>query len=137
MIWSIVHTPEMQDGTPPTFRFYQEVIGKENIRLAVVDEDDRLDFVSKDDMVLVRTANRRLWKTIHSKTSGRMNWPKTRLRFLVTCQIKVFLYLASSGWMISWMVVRILSSLVSEATVRVYQTSVFANPRKTLQGRLR
>lgn len=67
MIWSIVHTPEMQDGTTPIFRFYQEVIGKENIRLAVVDEDDRLDFVSKDDMVLVRTANRRLWKTICSK----------------------------------------------------------------------
>ena len=67
MIWSIVHTPEMQDGTTPIFRFYQEVIGKENIRLAVVDEDDRLDFVSKDDMVLVRTANRRLWKTIRSK----------------------------------------------------------------------
>ena len=67
MIWSIVHTPEMQDGTTPIFRFYREVIGKENIRLAVVDEDDKLDFVSKDDTVLVRTANRRLWKTISSK----------------------------------------------------------------------
>lgn len=67
MIWSIVHKPEMQDGTTPIFRFYQEVIGKENIRLAVVDEDDRLDFVSKDDTVLVRTANRRLWRTISSK----------------------------------------------------------------------
>lgn len=57
----------MKDGATPIFRFYQEVIGKENIRLAVVDEYDRLDFVSKDDMVLVRTANRRLWKTVRSK----------------------------------------------------------------------
>ena len=47
MIWSVVSKSEMEGfGTSPVFRFYREVLGKENIKLAVVDEDDELDFVA-------------------------------------------------------------------------------------------
>lgn len=67
MIWSIVHKPEMADGTEPIFRYYKEALGKDNVSLAIVDEDDCLDFVKPDDVILVRTMNEKLWKTISEK----------------------------------------------------------------------
>ena len=67
MIWSIVHKPEMADGTEPIFRYYKEALGKDNVSLAIVEEDDCLDFVKPDDVVLVRTMNEKLWKTISEK----------------------------------------------------------------------
>lgn len=54
-------------GTASVFRYYQEALGKENIQLAVVDETDNLDFVAKDDIVLLRTASETLINTIHKK----------------------------------------------------------------------
>ena len=68
MVWSIVSKKEM-DGyrIPPVFQYYREVIGKENIQLAVVDESDPLDFVKKDDVVLLRTASKQLIDTIEKK----------------------------------------------------------------------
>lgn len=52
---------------PPVFQYYREVVGKENIRLAVVSEDDPLCFIQEDDVVLLRTASDSLIKTIHGK----------------------------------------------------------------------
>lgn len=67
MIWSVVSKAEMGGCTSPTFHYQEEALGKENIRLAVVDEDDSLDFVGRDDVVLLRTASKALIDTIHKK----------------------------------------------------------------------
>lgn len=65
MIWAIVTKDEMQDcKTSPVFCFYREALGKENIRLAVVDENDQLGFVAPDDVVLLRTGSEKLIRTI-------------------------------------------------------------------------
>lgn len=52
---------------PPVFQYYREVVGRENIRLAVVDENDPLDFVMENDIVLLRTASKNLIETIERK----------------------------------------------------------------------
>lgn len=68
MIWTIVSKAEMEGyAIPPVFQYYREVVGRENIRLAVVDEDDPLDFVGEKDIVLLRTASRSLIETIEAK----------------------------------------------------------------------
>lgn len=68
MIWSIVSKKEMEGfGTSPVFRFYREALGKDNIQLAIVDEDDPLDFVKEDDIVLLRTASEEIINTIRKK----------------------------------------------------------------------
>ncbi len=68
MIWAIVSKEEMEGfGTSPVFRFYREVLGKDNIRLAVVEENDELDFVGLDDVILLRTASKSLLQTIERK----------------------------------------------------------------------
>lgn len=68
MIWSIVSKSEMENfGTSNVFKFYQEALGRDNIRLAVVDETDNLGFVSDDDIVLLRTASKSLIDTIRKK----------------------------------------------------------------------
>lgn len=68
MIWSIVSKDEMDNyGTSDVFKFYREALGRESIKLAVVDETDNLDFVSDDDIVLLRTANKLLVETIRKK----------------------------------------------------------------------
>lgn len=68
MIWSVVSKEEMEGyGTSPVFRFYREALGKENVRLAIVEENDALSFVSKDDTVLLRTASPILISTIHNR----------------------------------------------------------------------
>lgn len=54
-------------GTGNVFKFYQEALGRDNIKLAVVDETDKLDFVSEDDVVLLRTASKSLIDTIRKK----------------------------------------------------------------------
>ena len=68
MIWAIVTKDEMENyKIPPVFRYYREVLGKDNINLAVVDGADPLDFVAWDDIVLLRSANERLIDTIHAR----------------------------------------------------------------------
>lgn len=67
MIWSVVSKAEMKGCTSPTFSFQEEALGKDNIKLAVVDEDDNLNFVDKYDIVLLRTASKALIDTIHKK----------------------------------------------------------------------
>lgn len=65
MIWAVVTKEEMEGyKIPPVFQYYREVVGKDNIALAVVSEDDPLRFVEKDDVVLLRSANNRLISTI-------------------------------------------------------------------------
>lgn len=68
MIWSITSKKEMEElNTPSVFRFYQEVLGRENIQLAVVDETDNLNFINKGDIVLLRTASKSLINTLRKK----------------------------------------------------------------------
>lgn len=68
MIWSIVSKDEMENfGTDNVFKFYQEALGRDNIKLAVVEEADNLDFVSDNDIVLLRTASKQLIDTIRKK----------------------------------------------------------------------
>lgn len=68
MIWSVTSKDEMESyGISSVFKYYQEALGKENCQLAVVDEDDSLDFVSKSDVVLLRTASEKLIDTIETK----------------------------------------------------------------------
>lgn len=68
MIWSIVSKDEMENfGTSNVFKFYQEALGRDNIKLVVVDETDNLGFVSDDDIVLLRTASKSLIDTIRKK----------------------------------------------------------------------
>ena len=54
-------------GTSNVFKFYREALGRDNIKLAVVDETDSLDFVSENDIVLLRTASKLLVDTIRKK----------------------------------------------------------------------
>lgn len=68
MIWSVVLKSEMEGfGTLPVFRFYQEALGRDNITLAVVNENDNLDFVKENDVVLLRSANKSIIDTIIRK----------------------------------------------------------------------
>lgn len=68
MIWSIVSKDEMENfGTSNVFKFYQEALGRDSIKLTVVDEKDNLDFVSENDIVLLRTASKSLIATIRKK----------------------------------------------------------------------
>lgn len=54
-------------GTSNVFKFYQEALGRDNIKLVVVNETDNLGFVSDDDIVLLRTASKSLIDTIRKK----------------------------------------------------------------------
>lgn len=68
MIWSIVSKSEMEGyKIPHVFQYYSEVIGKENVSLAVVDDNDPLAFVHEDDIVLLRTANRNIIENIKKR----------------------------------------------------------------------
>lgn len=68
MIWSIVSKEEMTSfGTTPVFGVYEEALGRENIKLAVVDEDDSLDFLQSGDIALLRTASKSIIESIKKK----------------------------------------------------------------------
>lgn len=68
MIWSITSKDEFEHyGITSVYRFYEEAIGKGNIKLAVVDETDSLDFVSANDVILLRTASESLVNAISRK----------------------------------------------------------------------
>lgn len=69
MIWAVVSKNEMENyKIPPIFKYYKEVIGKDKIQLAVVDDNDNLNFVDKDlDIVLLRSANKNIVNRIKDK----------------------------------------------------------------------
>ena len=68
MIWSVTSKDEYEHyGITPVFKFYQEALGKENVKLAIIEEDDGLDFVLEDDVVLLRTASEPIIDTIRKK----------------------------------------------------------------------
>lgn len=54
-------------GISSVFKYYREALGKDNVKLAVVDENDKLDFLQKEDVALLRTASESLIKTIRAK----------------------------------------------------------------------
>ena len=71
MIWSVVSKEEMGNSTTsPTFGDYSKEIGENNIKLAIVDESDKLDFVAPNDIVLLRTASRSLIESIKKRNSA-------------------------------------------------------------------
>lgn len=68
MVWSVVSKNEMeQSDLSPVFHYYQEVLGKDKIKLAIVEESDSLSFASDNDVILLRTASRDLIETIMSR----------------------------------------------------------------------
>ena len=67
MIWMVITKDEMKDGVNHVFHFNKEAIGKGNIRLAEVDEDDELSFISHGDIIISRTMNKMLLDTIGTK----------------------------------------------------------------------
>lgn len=56
MIWVINHISEY-DPTFPTFRYYQEVIGRDNIRLYCAGDRETFDFLNENDIVLLRSGD--------------------------------------------------------------------------------
>lgn len=56
MIWVINHISEY-DPTFPTFRYYREVIGRENVCLFCADKGESFDFLTADDVVLLRSGD--------------------------------------------------------------------------------
>lgn len=59
MIWVINHISEY-DPTFPTFRYYREVIGRENINIFCAKDGERFDFLTADDVVLLRSGERNM-----------------------------------------------------------------------------
>lgn len=65
MIWMVITKAEMEDRTQHhVFCHNEEALGRENIRLVSVDEDDPLTFVEPGDIIFSRTFNKRLLGTI-------------------------------------------------------------------------
>lgn len=67
MIWMIITKEEMEDGAQHVFRFNEEALGRDNIKLAIVEEDDGLNFVDEGDIIFSRTQNQKLLSTILRK----------------------------------------------------------------------
>lgn len=63
----IITEREMGDGAQHVFCFNEEALGRENIKLAIVDVNDDLSFVHPDDIIISRTFERQLIETIKSK----------------------------------------------------------------------
>lgn len=59
MIWVINHISEY-DPTFPTFRYYREVIGRENINIFCAKDGEDFDFLTADDVVLLRSGEKRM-----------------------------------------------------------------------------
>lgn len=97
MIWSVVSKEEMDNfGTGNVFKFYQEALGRDNIKLAIVDEADKLDFVSEDDIVLLRTASKQFIDTIRDK-GVKTTAEDNDTYYLVNDKLQVSRFLLSKG----------------------------------------
>ena len=97
MIWAIVSKAEMDSfGSNHVIGFYSEVIGRNNIQLAVIDETDELDFVNSDDVVLLRTASRTIIETI--KRKGLVSTAEDYMNYrLVADKVNFSNFLISAG----------------------------------------
>ena len=69
----------MADGSQHVFRFNEEALGRDNIKLAAVDENDDLSFVKSDDIVISRTFNGTLIDRI--KATGARNTAEHKLLY--------------------------------------------------------
>lgn len=68
MMWSITSKDEYEHyGISSVFKYYREALGRDNIRLMIVDENDNLNFIQNGDIVLLRTASKTLIETIRQK----------------------------------------------------------------------
>ena len=86
----------MEDGSQHVFRFNEEALGKDNIKLAVVDENDDLSFVKPSDTVISRTFNAALIERI--KATGANNTAeKYSAYLLVRDKIALSYYLRKNG----------------------------------------
>lgn len=59
----------MADGSHHVFCYNEEALGRNNIKLMVVEENDSLNFVRDTDVVISRTMNRRLISTIKGRNA--------------------------------------------------------------------
>ena len=86
----------MGDGSQHVFRFNEEALGRDNIKLAVVEEKDRLDFVHPQDIVISRTFNESLIGRI--KSSGARNTAEKYSTYvLIRDKIALSGYLRKNG----------------------------------------
>lgn len=97
MIWSITSKEEMENyGISSVFKYYREALGKNNVKLAIVDENDKLDFLQKEDVALLRTASEPLIEAIRAK--GVKTTAEDFSKYeLVKDKEKVFRFLCSCG----------------------------------------
>ncbi len=86
----------MGDGAQHVFRFNEEALSRENIKLAIVDEANRLDFVHRDDTVISRTFNRTLIERIRD-TGARNTAEKYSAYDLVRDKVALSYYLRKNG----------------------------------------
>lgn len=86
----------MGDGSQHVFRFNEEALGRDNIKLAVVKETDRLDFVHPQDIVISRTFNEALIGRIKS-TGARNTAEKHSTYALIRDKIALSGYLRKNG----------------------------------------
>lgn len=62
MIWAVDSKKEIENyPISPIFKYYREVLGKENVALLPIDENNPfLDFLNPKDIILLRTANEKV-----------------------------------------------------------------------------
>lgn len=97
MIWSVVSKEEMLHcNSNPVFNYYKDALGKDNIKLGIVDETCNIDFVGKRDIVLLRTGSYALARRI-KKAGVRSTAEEPDLYELAEDKKKVSCLLRQSG----------------------------------------
>lgn len=86
----------MADGSHHVFRFNEEALGRDNIKLAVVEENDDLSFVKSSDTVVSRTFNGALIEKI-KKTGARNTAEKHSTYVLIRDKIALSNFLRENG----------------------------------------
>lgn len=63
MIWVINHASEY-DATFPTFRYYREVLGRENVNIFCAKDGETFEFLKAEDVVLLRSGDKAMVETL-------------------------------------------------------------------------
>lgn len=57
----------MDECTSPVFPYQEQALGTGNVKLAVFDQDEDLDFISDDDIILLRSVDKHIIDVINNK----------------------------------------------------------------------
>lgn len=68
MIWVINHASEY-DATFPTFRYYREVLGRENVNIFCAEDGETFEFLKADDIVILRSGDKAMVGTLIKRQS--------------------------------------------------------------------